>query len=213
MAQLVALVDRAGPSLPPGLRAIGAGPYLLVDDAPVGHPTPDELLARHRLLAELARDRACLPCRYGDALPDDGAALAWLEARRSRVTDALERVSGRCELDLRLRPTAPPARLRGDGGPGTRYLRGVALRHAVVDRELLERVAERARDALPGATVLVDRDGGSVALLVASADAPAALREARASGVDAALPQGVSARWTGPWPAYTFAAAWLADEP
>lgn len=209
MSQLVAIVDRVEPSATPSLRVIGDGPFLLVDDAAATQPSPEDLLARHRLLATLSRDRACLPCRYGDSVPDDGAALAWLDERRPRVLAALARVSGRCELDLHLRPAAQ-AVATGEGGPGTRYLRGVAARHALVEPALLERVAGQLRDALPSATVLADGDAGCVAILVEAIDAAASVREARSRGIEAFLPVGVTARWSGPWPAYTFAAAWLA---
>ena len=213
--EIAAIVDRVPRALPTAVRAIADGPYLLVEDAAGGRaPSAERLLARHALIDAASREVACLPCRYGGTLPDDAAALAWLAERRERVSGALARVKGRSEVDLRLRPAGPPRAdpsLAGDG-PGARYLREVAARYAVVDRALLEGIAERARAAVGGAAdLIVDADGGHVAFLLARDEVAAFLATARASGIDRTLPDGVAARWSGPWPAYTFAAAWLGD--
>jgi hypothetical protein len=215
--QLVAIVDRQPDSLPPALRAVGAGPHLLVEDGARGSPSADELLARHALLAGLAREVACLPCRFGDTVPSESDALAWLAERQEVVVSSLARVAGNCEFDLRLRPAAAPD-VEDPGlrplGPGLRHLRTLAARYAAVNDALLWTVAERARNWLPLTVELdVDLAGGLVAFLVSLEDAAAFADAARALRIGGDLPEGMQTRWSGPWPAYTFAKIWLGAAP
>jgi hypothetical protein len=207
--QLVAIVEREPDSLPLPLRAVGAGPHLLVEEGEAGSPSADELLARHTLLTALAREVACLPCRFGDTLPSESDALAWLTVRQDLVVSSLARVAGKCEFDLRLRPANFPD-VEGAGGPGVRHLRTLAARYATVNDAVLRTVAERARRSLPVAVeVDVDLAGGLVAFLVSFQDAATFAEAARELRIGDDLPEGMQARWSGPWPAYTFAKIWL----
>jgi hypothetical protein len=195
--EICAVIDRVGASIAPA-RALGRGPYVVVADV-TDAPVEARLASRLALLRSL-RDVACLPFRFGSILPDDAAALTWLEERREAIEGALARAASRCEFDLHRavsRESAPP---RGDG-PGARHLRALASRYGGLGEEDSRRALETCR-GLPGVEeTVVAAEDGFIAFLVS--DAGAFARAARA------LPLS-GARWSGPWPAFTFAARWIA---
>jgi hypothetical protein len=208
-----AVVDRQPPeAMGRGLgRAplvLGGGPYLLGDEAAAAPPLAMPSLHRHHQVAVAAsRVVACLPCRFGAGFRDESAALDWLEERRSVLQTALARVEGHVEYDLRdaVAPPTDPPEATGRTGPGTMYLEQLRARQASRDPAAIRAIAESASRHLGTrvADVAIEPSSGIVAFLVR--------REHTRAFADAArswLPHP-GARWSGPWPAYTFAAAWI----
>ncbi|HYY55174.1 MAG TPA: GvpL/GvpF family gas vesicle protein [Candidatus Dormibacteraeota bacterium] len=180
-------------------RALGEGPYVIV--AAASERTLEERLATRLSLLRALGPSGCLPVRFGPAVADDDAAVAWLRDRRSDIARALARAAGRVEFDLHLGvDAAAPASIDGDG-PGARYLRELAVRHAAPSPDALGRALEACRE-LPGvAETEVVADAGFIAFL--ASDPRAFARAARAVEIE-------GARWSGPWAPFTFAARWLA---
>ena len=197
--EICAVVDRIGMDLAPA-RAVGDGPYVVVADATEAG-VAERIASRVAVLRAL-QGTACLPFRLGSAVDDDAAAGEWLSRHRPAVEAALARAAGRAEFDLHLVP-APDTPLGPAGdGPGTRHLRQLAARYAALSEERAGRVLA-ACDALPGVVeTAVVAEGGFIAFLVSDVTAFAdAVRSLPLAG----------ARWSGPWPAFTFAERWLAD--
>lgn len=197
--EICAVVDRVPGDLAPA-RALGTGPYVVVTDASDG--AIEERLASRLALFGALRKTSCLPFRLGSVVADDEAALSWLGERRVVIDQALTRAAARVEFDLHLSPASgkdAPARQQADG-PGTRHLRSLAARYAQLSADQSRRALDACRDLPAVEETAVVAEDGFIAFLVADANAFA--HAARAIRLD-------GARWSGPWPAFTFAARWL----
>lgn len=189
-------------------RGVGDGPYVVAAErSQAPSPSLEELRAHHGVVLAAAREVACLPCRFGETFVDEAAALDWIARRREALASALERVRDRWEFDLRLPDDAAPPVLDAQRpGAGTRYLERLRERYGARDASRLERAANAVRRTGLVTEVEVDAAAGSLAFLVARNDA--AEFAARVRGW---VPVA-GARWSGPWPAYSFAAAWVGGD-
>lgn len=160
-----------------------------------------EALRAHEAAVRRIADacEACLPARFGAAAEDDESLLSALRLREAELAEALQLVSGREQMTLRIHGPAVPTR-PFPRSSGTRYLeeRRQALRIPELDplRAALKGTshAERIeRHSEPGllASVyhLIDRG------------ASAAYRRI----VEATELPGLHASISGPWPAWSFA--------
>jgi len=205
--RICAIVDRAPQVLPDRARLIGPGPYLVVEDAEALRD--DLVLTRLALLRQLGREVACLPCRIDAVVADDREAVAWLARRAASVASALGRVDARVEFDLHvtLAARAEPV----GAGAGTRHLDALAARYGGLDAAATDAIIAAVRSEAPSVVeASVDPAGSFVAFLVRDAEVFA--RETAHLALGPHLPEGATLRWSGPWPAFTFAAEWLREE-
>jgi hypothetical protein len=205
------------------LRVIGDGPLRAVAGEAEGPPRPEPAaLTAHdtvvRRLADLTP--ALLPARFGQWLPDERSATAWLTAHGPELAEALAQVAGCVQMTLRVfgepeeagesaesdKPE-PPA----SGGPGTRYLfqrrqeaeRERSLPEIAPLRDALrpllrgERIERPA--AVPGA---LGRLRASVYDLIARG---ASGDYNRIVAETAPRLRGFKVTASGPWPPYAFA--------
>jgi len=195
--EICAVVDRV-PAGFAGARALGPGPHVIVADAADG--ALEQRLASRLALFQTLREVSCLPFRLGSVVADDGAALSWLAEHRSVIDLALTRAAARVEFDLHLPSPAVDDAATGEDGPGTRHLRSLAARYARLSADDAARALAACRDLPAVEETAVVAEDGFIAFLVSDAKAFAgAAREVHLDG----------ARWSGPWPAFTFAARWL----
>ncbi|OLC54142.1 MAG: hypothetical protein AUH85_12470 [Chloroflexi bacterium 13_1_40CM_4_68_4] len=197
--EICAVVDRVPADLAPA-RAVGTGPYVVVIDASSDDALEERLASRLALFGAL-RTVACLPFRLGSVVADDEAALLWLVERREVIEQALARAAARVEFDLHLSTTSDgDAHATEAEGPGTRHLRSLAANYARLSADQSRRALDACRDLPAVDETAVVAEDGFIAFLVADASAFArATSTVRLDG----------ARWSGPWPAFTFAARWL----
>jgi len=178
----------------------------------------------HETVAALAACGPVLPLAFGALFSSPEPLGAWLAAREERLVAALAEVSACTEVSARLEedaqghaawldahdPGLRALRERAAGaGAGTAFLLGRtrerklaaarAARHEAVAGELVTRLRQYAR-ALPG----------EMTALVRQADVPALCADLARIAADLAG-TGLALRVVGPWPAYAYARAALAD--
>ncbi len=223
----------AGHPLPPGARGVGtppapvelltAGPVsAVVGDAPARlRARRRDLLAHQELLLALADDGPVLPMRFGMVAPDAAAVRAQLEAGRERYPEALRRVAGRVEMNVKAEPATDALAELVAGDPRIRRLREEARRRPgyeanlrlgeAVSHALASRAAAAAREAVrelepPAAAVTTGPQVAScvlnVSFLVAREDV-AGFRAA-AERLAAAYRDRAVLRVAGPLPCYSF---------
>ncbi|MFB9971707.1 GvpL/GvpF family gas vesicle protein [Pseudoroseomonas cervicalis] len=223
-------------SLPAGAVAVLASPVpraAFAEEAARDHARDPAWLAARAAAhhAVIMAATPCLPFAFGALFSGTAPLLDWAARRGADLAEALERLDGRAEWSLQLEaePEAQDAHLcatapelaalrqRIDGaGPGTAFLLRRRLeqllpgaRHAhlagavealagLVEEAGLERLPE----ALPGRLSILADD-----------DALAALRPALEEFGEALAGTGLALRLSGPWPAYGFARALLAQDP
>jgi hypothetical protein len=213
-------------------------PRALFDRADAGNRTadPDWMAARieahHAVNQAASAAGACLPLAFGALFSSLDRLRDWLEPRRDALLAALGRVEGRAEWALTLqedeaahaawldRSQAELRRMAGviaAASEGTGYLlrkRLDKLRAAARQDHLLA-VAGSVAAALQkaGLDVLDEPPKHGMPTWSALAQAGAdALPPAAASLAAALAPCGLSLRLSGPWPAYGFARAALAED-
>jgi Gas vesicle synthesis protein GvpL/GvpF len=169
-------VVRSGHPLPAAARGVGA---LRVRRLRAGRLTavvsevPDGLRARRRdlmahqgLLLELARGGPVLPMRFGMVSPDEQTVLGRLDADREEYLAALERLDGRCEMNVKALPAEHAVEPLVREDPQVRRLTEQARRHPgyeasvrlgeAVAAGLARRAAEAAGRALRELSALAD---------------------------------------------------------
>jgi hypothetical protein len=180
--------------------------------------------AHHAVAETLSRSHAVLPFRIFTVFSTEARMLRELRRSQRRLAAALARLKGRDEWVLRVGPPSPArptTSARGDAAnqlepvSGARFLRAKAeARRAETDRlrraasasaalfaSLSERADEAvARPAPPGTTLLLD-----AAFLIKRRDT-ARFRRALGRAAKPLLDDGCAVSFTGPWPAYSFAA-------
>lgn len=209
------------------------GPAAVTGDAPEGlRARRRDLTAHQELLGALAADGPVLPMRFGVVLPDAATLTGRLTTRRGAYEQALERVAGRVEMNVKAMPAQGEAaltqllaedqglralRARGLRRPG--YEASVRLGQAVADA--LERrarlAAERVRRTLaPLAAEWCDGPEVEGCVLNVSLllprDTEAAFRAA-ADRLAAELAGRAELLLTGPLPCYSFVPAEAAGSP
>lgn len=228
-------VTRAAVPVPRDARGVGSPPgavrKLVVGDlAAVVGAAPEGLRARRRdlqahqdLLLALAGGGPVLPTRFGVVVAGDDAVTGRLHDDASGYAAALDRVAGRCEMNLKVSPAEAGlaalvredpqiARLRRESRQRPGYEVRVRLGEAVV-AGLRRRAAQAAQDVAAALTAIADeaQRGPDVpgcvlnlSFLVA-ADRVAACRAAFDAAADR-LAGHAELRLTGPLPCYSFAA-------
>lgn len=215
------------PPLPRRIRGLGGDPVSLIPHAGLAAvvsrsrltpwPLDAEHLTRHEaVVEEVMASRPVLPLRFNSLLRDEGAVRALLGERAPAFRSALERVSGRVEMGLRVLWEPPgdaeAAVERDDGGgePGATYL----YRRLAEERRQarLRQAGERLIQALqasfrPLAVESRLRRFTTERLLLSGAylverERVDAFREGVARA-RAGFP-GLSFLLTGPWPPYHF---------
>ena len=162
-----------------------------------------------------------LPMRLGTLFPDEAALLALLQQSEVRVREALDRVRGRDQWELRI--AAPDDADRADNGAprsGTDYLMGrravrqeQARRAATVDDAIVtldEQLAALATERA-GAARVTSRFAVSRSYLVAR-DVQEPFLAAAEEGIAELERIGCPATLRGPLPPYTFVDVRLAGE-
>jgi hypothetical protein len=203
--------------IPAGVRLVAAGGVAAAVRAVRRVPAPAAAtLGEHdavvRALAAAAP--AVLPVRFGTALPDEAAVRDWLAGAQAALGPALDRVTGREQMMVRLYArgavAVAPAADDEPRGPGSRYLRARrrdagweglpaelrALRARLRPMVAEERLERHATPPLLATAYHLVRRGAGPAYREAVEFAAADLRQARAAV-------------SGPWPAYAFAPAEL----
>jgi hypothetical protein len=179
---------------------------------PPGDPALDALWVHERVVERIMADRAVLPMRFGNRLPDDAALREVLAARQQEFLAALERVRGKVEVGVRaMQPldsealaVDPPAPAPATTGReylemklrnGQRVAREVATLHEPLAGLAVEAIRQPARgpDEVLRAAYLIEssmlaRFRGSVERLQRTHP-------------------GVAILCTGPWPPYSFVTA------
>lgn len=232
MATYVYAIVPAGEPLPEvsgvgdaPLRRIGRGPVAAVaSDAP-----PDlrarrrDVAAHHEVLSRLSDHGSVLPLRFGVVVDDDAEVADHLDENGARYTEALERLAGTTEFNVKaefdfdtvLRDIvgsdegilAERERARGSGALddqmrlGELVARAMSRRETEVQNLLLDRLAEWTIDSRPGPAV--ENVAANLSFLVDRAKADG-FRSAVDALRDSAGP-GVQLRCTGPLPVYSFA--------
>ncbi|MBI2879255.1 MAG: GvpL/GvpF family gas vesicle protein [Candidatus Rokubacteria bacterium] len=214
------------PPLPRRIRGLGGDSVSLVPHAGLAAvvsrsglsswPLDAEHLTRHEaVVEEVMACRPVLPVRFNSLLRDEGTVRMLLGERAPAFRSALERVSGRVEMGLRVLWQPPEdAEAAGEeeigGGPGTGYL----YRRLGEERRQvrLRRAGERLIQALqaPFRSLAVEsrlRRFMTERLLLSGAylverERVDAFREGVARA-RAGFP-GLSFLLTGPWPPYHF---------
>lgn len=216
--------DARGVGDPPGrVRRLVAG-----DLAAVVGDAPDGLRARRRyvqahqsVLLAVAAAGPLLPTRFGVVVADEAAVTARLHADAAGYTAALDRVAGRCELNLKASPVeagladlvrSDPRlqRLQQESRRRPGYDVSIRLGEAVM-AGLRRRAAEAAHQVAAALTALADEvtPGPDVpgcvlnASFLVAADRVAACRAAFDSAADK-LADRAELRLTGPLPCYSF---------
>ncbi len=152
-------VRRAGESGPSGgpagvegarVRLVEAdGLGLWVSDAVAGPPSVERLRAHDRVVRAALRSATPLPVRYGTSLADERRARELLAEKREEFLAALEQVTGRVEMGIRVGWQPHPEEESAavvETGPGRAYLerrrraRGGEERRRREAAELLGRV-------------------------------------------------------------------------
>jgi hypothetical protein len=228
-------VTRADTPLPRGIRGVGKPPGEVRTLAAgrlaalVG-PAPDGLRARRRdlqahqdVLLAVGAAGPVLPTRFGVVAADDDAVTRPLRADAAGYEAALDRVAGRCELNLKasplegglaglLRDDPRLRRLRQESRRRPGYDVSIRLGEAVV-AGLRRRAAEAAREAAEALTGMADevRQGPDVPGCVLNLSfLVAADRVARCRTVFDTLADrhagSAELRLTGPLPCYSFSA-------
>ncbi len=225
----------AGRRLPDGLDGVGSPPESLrlltvgatsavVSAAPAGlRARRRDLMAHQDLLLTLAADAPVLPMRFGSVAPDEGTVLEQLTAAEGPHLEALERVTGRHELNVKAAVVEDgmAALVRED--PQVRRLRDTARRRPGYEASLRlgeavaagldRRARQAAREVMAGLSALaVETAEGpeapdsvrSTSFLV-EADAQDAFR-AGAELLATRHREAVQLRLTGPLPCYSFVA-------
>jgi hypothetical protein len=158
-----------------------------------------------------------LPVRFGTALPDEAAVRDWLAGSRSALGPALDRVTEREQMMVRLYARAATAAVRAEPaaraeprGPGARYL-VARSRDAGWEGLPAELCALRTRLGSIAADERLERHASPPLLatiyhLVPRGAAPGYRAAAEA---EAATLGEVRIAVSGPWPAYAFAPAEL----
>jgi Gas vesicle synthesis protein GvpL/GvpF len=222
MIWIYAICDR--PELPPPRRrglaqapldGVREGELLAVISRhahPPGDPALDALWVHERVVERIMADRAVLPMRFGNRLPDDEALRDVLAGRQQEFLAALDRVRGRVEVGVRamepLGSEAPPPPVRAPATTGREYLEAKLRNGQRIEREVATlhqplaalaveatRQPSRGPDEVLRASYLID-----TAML------------ARFRGTVERLQRthpGVAILCTGPWPPYSFVAAGL----
>jgi hypothetical protein len=173
-----------------------------------GEPALDALWAHERVIERLMADRAVLPMRFGNKLPDDQALRELLAEHQDELLAALDRVRGRVELGVRaMRPSG------GQPEPDTTaFTSGRAYLEARLrDGRRAERDASALHEPLAAlAVAAVRRPAREPDELLRAAYLVEAAVVARFRGAVERLQRahpGVAILCTGPWPPYSFVAA------
>lgn len=129
----------SSPDLPRDIRGLGGEPVRLLPRGKVAavvsrsplHPWPlDEahLILHESVVEEVMGDRPILPARFNTLFRTEDAVIALLDERARLFRSALERVTGKVELGLRVLWAAPGKsevsvnQETGHANPGTEYL-------------------------------------------------------------------------------------------
>lgn len=194
------------------LEAGGLGLWISAEAG--GAATLQRAQEHDRVVRAALRSATPLPIRYGTRFADADRAAETLREKREEFLAALERVSGRVEMGIRVRWTAPDPRGAGApppaAGPGRAYLE--ARRREREERERVRALAEEvvvgverrfAELELPAARLLLPEPGvaGTLAHLVRRS----ALRRYRERVAEARgeLPH-LELLLSGPWAPYSF---------
>jgi hypothetical protein len=179
-----------------------------------------KLVRRHDdVVMALALAGPVLPVRLGTLMPDRASLQKILTRSRQVLVEALDRVRGRAEWDMRVMPASglpdhadEPALAHAGADAGTNYLLGrrdarrreSALRESLASAvaALDARLAALA-DAANGVPSAPGRGPASLTYLVAD-QAQEAFVSAAQEGIDELRRLGCTAALSGPLPAYSF---------
>lgn len=159
-------VVRAGHLMPgpvggtagPAPRAVEEdGLAAVVGDAP-GRPRPRrrDLMAHQDVLAALAAGGPLLPMRFGTVAADEDAVRAQLRSGRERHEEALRRLAGACEFNLKALPTDRALARVARDDPAVRRLRQAARSRPGFESEV--RLGEAVASALSAAATRAGED-------------------------------------------------------
>lgn len=226
-------VTRAGVPVPRGTRGVGDPPgrvrtlvagdlAAVVGDAPAGlRARRRDLQAHQGVLLALGARGPLLPTRFGVVVTDEDTVTGWLRADAGGRAAALDRVEGRCELNLKASPVEGGLADLVRDDPRLRQLReesrrrpgydvSIRLGEAVV-AALRRRAAEAAREAAEVLAGLADETqpgpdvpGCVLNLSFLVATGRAAQCRAAFDGVADRLAGRAELRLTGPLPCYSF---------
>jgi len=225
-------VRRTGDAAPrPALLGVGEEPVVLLEEEGLGlwasaggDRVPDvEALRQHdRVVRDALRDATPVPFRFGQTVPDEAAARDLLRARGASFRSALERVSGRIEVGVRVGwdPPAPepPTGVRppGDsppsGPPGRAFLESrrralLAAESRAADAEARLVEVERAFGELRLPTVRNVLAAGDVAGTLAHLVRQGELLRYRVFAADLRKRRpDLRITFSGPWAPYSFVA-------
>lgn len=153
-------------------------------------------LAFNRILQQFLRQTAVIPFRFPTVLRDDLELNAFLREHATEYKDGLARLRGTVQMEVRLVVSTAD----GDMVPesGTEYLRARQMRYHELEQiggKVLEQAgAVRARSMKPVT------NGMRLFFLVDRSDADKFV--ARMQSIE--LPEDITARISGPWPATEF---------
>jgi Gas vesicle synthesis protein GvpL/GvpF len=169
-------VVRTGHPVPVAARGVGAlrvrrlrtgGLTAVVSEVPEGlRARRRDLMAHQGLLLDLSRGGPVLPMRFGMVAPDERTVVERLAAGRQAYLAALERLDGRCEMNVKALPAEHAVeplvredprvrRLSEQARRSPGYEASVRLGEAVA-AGLARRAAEAATRALREFTALAD---------------------------------------------------------
>jgi hypothetical protein len=179
---------------------------------PPGDPALDALWVHERVVERIMADRAVLPMRFGNRLPDDASLREILAARQQEFLAALERVRGKVEVGVRaMQPLGSDALAVEVPAPAAATTGREYLEMKLRNGQRVEREVATLHEPLAGLAVEAVRQpprGPEEVLRAAYLIETSMLARFRGSveRLQRTHP-GVAILCTGPWPPYSFVTA------
>jgi hypothetical protein len=179
---------------------------------PPGDPALDALWVHERVVERIMADRAVLPMRFGNRLPDDASLREILAARQQEFLAALERVRGKVEVGVRaMQPLGSEALAVEVPAPAAATTGREYLEMKLRNGQRVEREVATLHEPLAGLAVEAVRQpprGPEEVLRAAYLIETSMLARFRGSveRLQRTHP-GVAILCTGPWPPYSFVTA------
>jgi len=162
-------------------------------------PIQEAALDFNRVLQDLLRQVAIIPCRFPTILTDETALSQFLTEHRTEYREALLRLRNCVQMEILLKMQTSANSQASSPKSGAEYLRGRQAQHQYAEN-IVARFREAAEPLVKQWRHRETAAGIRCFALVDRSDAPAFLRQTKGVSV----PTESEPRVTGPWPASEF---------